>query len=386
MGIPIKSTTQIESEMVQATIAGTPKLTWFGDNGATKSIIKALAAQIRDLYYYVTKVARSRFLDTAMGDDLLARTSEDGITSRITATPASAPTIWKGTNGTRVPQGTRLQSQSTGIIFLVTNSITIGDKNSDLFGGSESFGLADAVLAEAQTDGAVGNVPAGDLMLMDTIEGITSATNPVPASGGLDAETDDQLRERDRNRINLLNQGTQAFYEALALETDASVLRALVIPDLTNDGVEVILIRRSGAAYEDGRLTSIAASIYLKQRAFNGVRCSNVSFTGITIAFTTALEPDATLTDVYTRVADALANFLDFQKWGWGVKVQIADIVDVINSVSGVGDMVLATFAMNGVLADALVDPTSLPRFARLIITDTVSSTTKDITLDEGYV
>jgi hypothetical protein len=188
-----------------------------------------------------------------------------------------------------------------------------------------------------------------------------------------------------KNIMATLNQGTQAFYEATAKEVEPTVLRALALRDTNTRGVRIVLAKDSGATYSDGTLSTIATGIAAQSRGADIVTCENISFTGITVSYSTYLPSGADPYAIFRAIADAIANYLDFRTWAWGQSVTDDNLLAVIKGVANTGDIDLTTFTVNGALADASVGSESLPRFVSLTITDTRTSTTVGNSLTQSY-
>ena len=72
---------------------------------------------------------------------------------------------------------------------------------------------------ECTAVGSVGNTTVNTLIGSQGFSSTGSVTNHVPISGGLDAEDDDELRERFRNTFLRNLTGTRDFYAALCLQS-----------------------------------------------------------------------------------------------------------------------------------------------------------------------
>lgn len=66
--------------------------------------------------------------------------------------------------------------------------------------------------------GSVGNVSPGMVTSVSASTGATSVTNLSPLTGGIDIESDDQLRQRFKNTFLRNIAGTEDFYRALCLQ------------------------------------------------------------------------------------------------------------------------------------------------------------------------
>ena len=101
---------------------------------------------------------------------------------------------------------------------------------------------ADTILAQGQLStqapiqatlaGTIGNVGANtiDSFASDYIFGITTVANPLPTSGGYDAEDDDALKVRFKNTVFRNLAGTQDQYAALAAATQYTTKANVVGP------------------------------------------------------------------------------------------------------------------------------------------------------------
>ena len=70
------------------------------------------------------------------------------------------------------------------------------------------------VAARCMDRGTIGNVPAGSVNKMSAISGIEGVTNPTAFSGGTDAETDEELRQRYVDTATLPGTATILMLEA----------------------------------------------------------------------------------------------------------------------------------------------------------------------------
>jgi uncharacterized phage protein gp47/JayE len=130
----------------------------------------------------------------------------DGSKGRKAATYAHGAVQWEGTAGVVIPVGA-LMTGTNGVQYQTVTQATIG---SDGLGSSEAVAL---------TPGAVGNLPDGmSIALVQPVAGVDNAILFGDMTGGVNQETDDQLRERILQRIqNPPMGGTQENYVTWAL-------------------------------------------------------------------------------------------------------------------------------------------------------------------------
>lgn len=150
----------------------------------------------------------------------------DGTKGRKQATFATGFVTFTGVSGTVVPLGTRLGGAATS--YETTAEITIGSGPTQC-------------PVRALDAGALGNVEAGETLgLAETIVGADGAVTVVEITGGVDTESDDDLRARILHRIqNPPMGGAQADYVTWALACPG-VTRAWAAPE---QGIGTITVR-----------------------------------------------------------------------------------------------------------------------------------------------
>jgi uncharacterized phage protein gp47/JayE len=146
--------------------------------------------------------------------------NEDGSKGRKAATFANGVVRFGGTQGFTVPVGSTLRG-ANALTYQTATEAEVG-----------SGGYGDAAVV-ALTAGIAGNLPDGDVMaLSPPIEGITSAELFGDMTGGVEEESDDQLRERVLHRIqNPPMGGAQEDYVTWALACPG-VTRAWAAPEV----------------------------------------------------------------------------------------------------------------------------------------------------------
>lgn len=96
------------------------------------------------------------------------------------------------------------------------------------------------VVASAERTGPGGNVAAGTItrVLSALPDTTVTVTNPEPAAGGTDAETDDELRARGREFFTTARRGTHAAVEYGGTSTPG-VAQATAVEVLSDQGIPV---------------------------------------------------------------------------------------------------------------------------------------------------
>lgn len=166
-----------------------------------------VAFMLSEAALWAQELLRRGFASTVASDrpdirsaELDLRTAEHGITRRE-AVASSGSVVFTGKPGTTVPAGTYVAtpadegSGESSVEYVTTSGVTLGD-----------LGTGTAPI-RAVTPGSIGNVPAGVIQLMMTsVSGVTSVTNPEPTRSGTDTESDQSLLERFYAKVR--SQGT----------------------------------------------------------------------------------------------------------------------------------------------------------------------------------
>ena len=163
-------------------------------NSALRIMSDAMSGLTHLALLYLDWLAKQLMPDTAEKEwldrhGMIWLVNADGSKGRKAATYAKGTVRFGGTQGFSVPTGTLLNG-ANALQYQTMTQAEIG-----------SSGTGDAALV-ALTSGVAGNLPDGDALALATpIPSITSAVLFGDMSGGVDIETDDQLRERILHRI-----------------------------------------------------------------------------------------------------------------------------------------------------------------------------------------
>ena len=196
----------------------------------------------------------SAFIDDAEGKQLDGLVKYIGL-FRKPALQAVGEVLIKGRVGKIIPQGTRVRTES-GILFQTTVDAIINDDGYII------------IPIQALTPGRTGNVTAGRIdRLFNPMEGIASITNQERTSGGLEIESDEELRERYYRSLSRKGKATRAAIEAAILEIP-TVKDALVLENYTMETDEHGVPPKAIAPFVyDGNPQEIAAAILTTKSA-----------------------------------------------------------------------------------------------------------------------
>jgi uncharacterized phage protein gp47/JayE len=318
--LQVKSFDQIVSEQAVAAQAEA------GDKGlsfSVGSVFRALAEGFATIGLWLqtqalrilanTRAATSRGadLDSWMGDYFLTRAPAAPAQTEVTFSRFT-PTL-----PALVPVGASVKT-SDG---LQTFTVIANTQHFAWDGSRNGYTVPPGVLhmtvpARADSPGRAGNVSAGSITLMaSTVPAMDTVSNPVPGSGGADAETDDALRARFRAYIGALPRATRAAVDYAIggvqaglswsilerMRPDGSTAEAFftVVVDNGTGSPPALLLAEVAAAVEAVRGLGIQYAVVAPQ-----VVVANVTMT-------LTVDPSADRPAVVGKVAEALRSYIN---------------------------------------------------------------------------
>ena len=207
--------------------------------------------------------------------------------------------------------------------------------------------------------GRPGNVAAGALNVLRTgLPGIDTVTNPVAASGGVDAEALEHARQRAAMEIRTRYRAVTAEdFEFLAGEASPRVARAVCVPPQTTGGpVQLHLVPQLFPADRQLAYDELVpdesllqeVSEYLDERRLIGttVQLLPCAYRGLSVVVNLQASPLADTARVEEDVAHALYTYLNplvggnatgpGQGWDFGRALNQGELYGVVHAVDGV--------------------------------------------------
>ncbi|MBM7773483.1 hypothetical protein JOD54_003687 [Actinokineospora baliensis] len=201
--------------------------------------------------------------------------------------------------------------------------------------------------------GTRGNVPAEALRVLEGFPDVT-VTNPLPATGGRDAETVDEVWRRAPFALRARDRAVTAQdYEYLAREAAPELARAHCV--LGDDGAINVLLVPNAPSDEMGRVdfndlgldqnTLRTVSDYLDERRVIGTRVvvDAPRYGGVTVVAQVQRAPGVSATRTHDAALRALYSYLHpiiggptGTGWPLGRAVHVGDIYAVLHQVEGV--------------------------------------------------
>lgn len=228
-------------------------------------------------------------LDTKQGADLEDFLRAFGFSRRSAHRATGIVTFERNTPATSnilIPVGTQVATTSG-----VPRALFLTVVPAILLTGSNTVDVP----IQAVAAGSSGNVSAGAVeRFVNPIAGITSFSNIVATTGGTDAESDSQLRERFRRTWGRNLAGTEAMFLGVALENDA-VSQANVVGASKHRVEQVELVGGNASA-----TVTDAAFVYPESATFGpDISGGIILVPGIHYSFvTTSLPPQVVALDI----------------------------------------------------------------------------------------
>lgn len=308
------------------------------------------------------------FPDTASGSNLDVSASLFGVSPRKGETGSSTYIRVVGDKGTTYTQGVQIFSNTQGVRFGVEKTYTIGDSGYG-YVKVRSIQLGEFTNVDAFSINSVAPSPIGHY----------SCTNEYRSTGGRDSETDEELRVRIKDNLNILSKGT--------LENILQVLQSFDsrIVGVFNNGVneqgklEVIVYTCDGSELSQDELSSLTdkSSKYFPlddqtvDRGLIGIEIKNVNYipiggdVGIDFRFETTGE--FPIRDVINNIQMAITDATNFSKFQFGGKVSRLDLYFAVRNARGVKTLPDEFFLPK---TDIVSPLGNLPRVKKLVIRD----------------
>lgn len=236
------------------------------------------------------------FIETSFGDFLDKRVKEFGVYRKL-GKKANGKIKVKGKAGAVLTNGTVFLCDNLGFVML--NDVEIGVSD-------------DICYVEALGVGKEYNLlPSQTFKLKTQIEGFESATNEEAFKGGIDIETDDELKDRFQKVVsNPSTSGNKYHYEEWALEVDG-VGKAYVYPLWAGNGtIKVMIVSNDNKPVDESIVE--AAKYHIEENMPIGCRLTvtTPAELAINISANVELLNGYTVEDVKEAFNDKLLEYL----------------------------------------------------------------------------
>ncbi len=197
--------------------------------------------------------------------------------------------------------------------------------------------------------GARGNIGPGEVQVCDALGDAVVVTNVLPATGGRDAETIEEITRRAPSLLTSRDRAvTRVDFETIAKQASGEVARAACPGDMGEDGtVEVVVLphRRSGEDIPDPFLSAGLrdhVSSYLRKRCLINInpKVRLAQFKPIDISLTLRLRPNANVIHVREQAEAWARAFLDpyeggieREGWSFGGTLYAQDFARMVSDI-----------------------------------------------------
>ena len=252
----IKKFSEILQDLFDAIIAAEGKLTDFNIGSVTRTILEAVAAVVEEVYYWLALFLDKFFIATSEGAWLDKRLNDFGLERKAGCTANGRITIGRDTQSplrVLIPKGTLFVSDE-GLEFETVEEVTIETESVDVSG-------------QARMVGKAYNLASGTPLKQAgiAITGIEWA-KVKQMGGGLDRETDTELKARVTPYFRSLGRSTKAAIEFAALSVPGVTSVTTAENDPAEGWFKVFIDDGSGTASTD--LCAVVAEAVEKYRGF----------------------------------------------------------------------------------------------------------------------
>ncbi len=331
MSFQIKSFDQLVADMASWIVAKSPQITDFNTGSIIRSFCEATALSLEELYVSVYLGYR-RYLDEIQ-ETVFGFERKAGVTSKGAVTFGRT-----GSTGTvTIPLGTKVKT-SAGLTYATTLAGQITDGNT----------TSDPIAIEAEAVGATYNVPLGTIIvIVDTIDGVETVTNPNATTGGVDQETDFQFKQRFQAYIEGLAGSNVAGLISGALTVDGITSASVqeLSPPIANVNVRLYVDDGSSSGVSAAKLTEVQTVINGDGTESNpGYRAAGVNVAvlapGIVtqdVTMTVTVIAGVDLVQLETEINLALTTYVN--NLGVGADIIYNELVAAVMGVFGVSDV-----------------------------------------------
>lgn len=301
-------------------------------NSVEAVLARMVAMAAHEMFGFLDWLADQILPDTAESE-FLGRHGSLWNILRKAAGAAEGTIVFTGTNGNVIPAGSILR-RADDIEYSLDADVTIA--------GGTGTGAVTCLTA-----GATGNAAPGvKLNLISPVAGITSQTTVTLISGGVDVETDAELRIRIIARIQQPPQGGAAYdYEAWALEVPG-VTRAWTYPmqyGLGTVGVTFVMDNKVGTIIPSGdEVDDVQEHIDTVRPVTADVTV--FAPTAVPVNFTINISPNTLA--VKTAIQAEIADFFRREAFP-GCELFLSRLNEAISTAAGEFDHVLVAPAAN---------------------------------------
>ena len=303
----------------------------------TNDMISPLSVELAKTYIEFDNILNIIFAKNSYDNYLDLKCLEFGITRKKGMKANGLVTI-RGLENTLIPKNTELSTQS-GLIFLVLEE------------GQIRNGTVKVKVAGVE-EGIKYNIYASEInMLMSGIAGIDSISNELDFKGGVDTETDEQLKERllDKVRKPAISGNAQHYIEwASSIE---GVEKVIIVPLWDGPGtVKVIVSSKDNEPVINSVIINCLEYINSVKPLGADITVSTTELFNVNISVNLSLDTDYNINDIRLIIINTLNEyFKECTK-----SIIYTKVGSLISNIPGVLDY--SNLLVNSISENILVD------------------------------
>ena len=373
MNLSTKTFAQLVQDQAAAIQSRASSILDFTTGSVLRSLTEANAAVGLWLQAMALQIMSMTRLATSNGVDVDSWVNDWGL-SRLSATVASgAVTFSRFTPQTDVVilVGTQVQTTDGTQIFTV-----VVDSTNPAWSLSQNGYLLPNAVASVSVPvqsslGSTGaNVAANTLnVIISNIVGVDQVTNPLAFTGGSNAETDKQLRERFVKYIGSLSKSTIAAIQ-YAITSMQLGMQCTIIENIASDGTYVaglltITVDDGTGAPSPGLVDSASAAVAnVRAAGINWVVLAPI-ITNVSVGVVVTTKDGYVHNEVIAIVATTLQNFIKTIALGDGLPFfRLSQLI--YDASPGVDK--ITSLSLNGIAADIIGNPRNVIKLLALTV------------------
>ncbi len=351
---------------VQAVLLpGDPLLALFQSVSSQLVFLESIALTLSNLERAQTSTGTD--LDTWMAQFSYVRAPATYAEGPITASTASVLTYQ-----VVIPVGTVIETPGGAIQYQVIADTTQAAYNSSLNAYLIAVGSTSiSVSVQAMLSGTASNVAANQLtVVVNSIPGLSTVTNPAAISNGVDAESDANFLAGFVTYLNSLAEATQGAIQN-AIDSVQQGLESLLLENQTVTGATAVgqfsaIIDNGTGSPPSSLLNSIGAALdsvraFCVQANVSGPVLQTVTIS-LNVRLANPLPNGLTSGGITSTVQTNIISFVN--SLGIAQTLYLADLISIAMGVLGVTAVQTSTVTINGANSDFVPSVTGVARTA----------------------
>jgi len=327
---PIEELKQIFTE---ATLNHTDKVTKISDGSVLNGVAYGISKLGQKIMKDISVIESHLFPDTAVGNNLDDMAKLRGIAPRLGSAKSTVFVRIVAEPGTIYTAGVNIFTGS-GYNFVLLNTISISN-----------FGYAYVKLISQQAGEVTNVAPLSINAVNPKPSGHQYVVNEFEASGGRNAEEDDDFRNRIKDEVNVIARDTLSYLEQVFRKYQSNVLRVMNL-GLDNEGdLNLAIASVNGVDFTAAELQNMLTKgeqyfsmNELKPNGLNsyGIKLKNTTYFPIDISCRVEIDGSYNADIVRKEIQISLSKTVDHRYWEDGEVVDWIDLINSVKSVNGV--------------------------------------------------